>query len=212
MSIKDRYGQRNGVFFIQLKRELTNLKKENLSLTEYYAQMCAIIGEIEVIQPVCGCVCDAQQSMLSRIDQDNMILFVNGLNDWYEAVRNQILLTIPLPTMSKAYSLVLQIEQQNKAYQVTELNAFNLDVKRTKQLKKPFDKKRAQKDKKAMVYYFCKKKGHGRNTCFKLHGVSDFLRICPQRNLCCELIVLMLRFLRKKKKSLATMNLISKIY
>lgn len=98
--------------------------------------MSALIGEIEVIQPVCGFVCDAQQFVLSRIDQDHMIIFVNGLNDCYEAVRNQILLIEPLPIMSKAYFLVRQIEQQNEMYQVTELNVFNLDHKRFDQAKK----------------------------------------------------------------------------
>lgn len=110
-SIKDKYGQRNGVLSSKLKITLTNLKQGSLSLTDYYTKICELIGEIELIQPVCGCICDAQQSVLTMIDQDTMILFINGFNDCYESVRNQVMHIDSLPTMSKAYSLVLQIEQ-----------------------------------------------------------------------------------------------------
>lgn len=92
-----------------------------------------------------------------------MILFVNGLNKRYEDVRNQILLTEPLSTISKAYSLVLQIEHQNEAYQVgTKLNAFNLNNKKDDSAKRPFDKKKNLMDKKIMVCELCKKKREGR--------------------------------------------------
>lgn len=175
-SIKDKYGQKNGVQLSKLKRTMTNLKQGTLTLTEYYTKIYEIIGEIEIIQPVCGCVCDAQQSILNRIDQDNMILFVKGLNDCYEAVRNQILLTDPLPTMSKAYSMVLQIEQQNDAYCSPELSVCNLDSKKYEQTKKATDKKRFQIDKKNMVCDFCKRKGHGRDMCSKLHGVPNWYK------------------------------------
>lgn len=76
--------------------------------------------------------------------------------------------------MSKAYFLLLQIEQQNEAYQVTKLSVFNLNTNKSNQPKWSYDKKKSQLDKKAMVCYFCKKKGHGRDTCFKLHGVPDW--------------------------------------
>lgn len=166
-SVKDKYGQRNGILLSKLKRELTNLKQGQMSLTDYYTQMCELIGEIEIIQPVCGYICDGQQTVLGRTEQDYMILFFNELNDCYETVRNQILLTDLLPTMSKAFSLILQIKQQNEAYQnKSELNVFNLNTKRDESVKKPYDKKRNQADKKYMVCEFCKKMDHGRDTCF----------------------------------------------
>lgn len=115
------------------------------------------------------------------IDQDHVILFINGLNNCYVAVRNQILLTDPPPSMSRAYSLVLQIKQQNEAYQAIELNAFNLDHKGSNQAKKPFDKRRAQTKKRNIVSEYCKKKDHGRDTCFNLHGVPDWFKELPNK-------------------------------
>lgn len=135
-----------------------------------------------MMQPICECICSALQFVLNMIDQDNMILFVNGLNDCYEGVKNQILLTEPLPTLSKVYSFVLQNEQQNEAYQVTEMNAFNLEYKKTEPTKKFFDKKRNQTYKKNMVCECCKKKGHGRDICFKLMVSQIGLEKCPSKN------------------------------
>lgn len=59
-----------------------------------------------------------------------MIQFVNGPNDKYEFVCNQILLMDPLSSMSKAYSLVLQVEQQNESNLSSKLGVFNIDTKR----------------------------------------------------------------------------------
>lgn len=110
-----------------------------------------------------------------------MIPFVNGLNDCYETVRNQELLNDPLPTMSKAYSLVLQIEQQNEAYHVkTELNAFNL-ANKADPSNRVFDKNKKLMDKKNLTCDFCKKQGHARDTYFKLHGVPDWFREMTNR-------------------------------
>lgn len=157
-----------------------------MTLTDYYTKICELIGEIEIIQPVCNCVCDAQQSMLTKIDQDNMILFVNGLNNRYATVRNQILFIDPLPTMSKTYSLVLQIEQQNEAYHAIELSVCVADNKKLDATKKNFDKKKAQAEKQNMICEFYKKKGHGWDICFKLHGVPNwFKEITTKKNQSC---------------------------
>ena len=40
--------------------------------------------------------------------------FLMGLNDTYAAVRSQILLTEPVPSLSKVFSLLLQDEKQRK--------------------------------------------------------------------------------------------------
>lgn len=78
-------------------------------------------------------------------------------------MRNQILPIDPLSTMSKAYTMVLQIELHNEAYQITEMSTLTIDYKRAIQTKK-FDKNKIQLGKKNIQYEFCKKRGHGRDT------------------------------------------------
>lgn len=52
------------------------------------------------------------------------------------------------PTMSKAFALVLQIEQQKGYNLPVEMNALSLEQKIINLPKKPFDKKKAQAEKK----------------------------------------------------------------
>ena len=44
--------------------------------------------------------------------QDSLMQFLNGLNDAYSQVRTQILMMEPIPSIDKAFSLVIQEERQ----------------------------------------------------------------------------------------------------
>lgn len=63
----------------------------------------------------------------------------------------------------------------------TELSVFNLDTKKIEQGKKFFDKKNAHMEKMSITCEFCKKKSHGKDTCFKLHGVLDWYKEIPRK-------------------------------
>lgn len=51
----------------------------------------------------------------------------------------------PIPSMSRAYYLVLQIEQQNEVSHIFEMSVFNLESKKIDLNKKFVDKKKADK-------------------------------------------------------------------
>lgn len=52
--------------------------------------------------------------------------------------------TDTLPSVSRDYSLVLQMEQQNEGnISTTYINVFNLDIKKTNKGKIPFNKKKS---------------------------------------------------------------------
>lgn len=46
------------------------------------------------------------------IEEDELMEFLSGLNEGYEHVINQTLLTETFPNVNKAFSLVLKIERQ----------------------------------------------------------------------------------------------------
>lgn len=78
--------------------------------------------------------------------------------------------------MCKAYALVLQIEQQKECNVVIEMKALNIGVKGEINIRKPFDKKKASTEKKDMICKHCKKRGHGKDTFFKIHGTLEWLK------------------------------------
>ena len=61
----------------------------------------------------CGkCTCGVNDKITSFQHQDSLMQFLNGLNDAYSQVRTQILMMEPIPSIDKAFSLVIQEERQ----------------------------------------------------------------------------------------------------
>ena len=64
---------------------------------------------------VCNCCsCGRIKSVLEIHGQDKVYQFLIGLNDSFSAVRAQILLTDPLPSLHKVFSLIIQEEKQRE--------------------------------------------------------------------------------------------------
>ncbi|KAL1067135.1 hypothetical protein V6Z11_D12G108900 [Gossypium hirsutum] len=88
-----------------------------------------------------------------------------GLNETYNAVRSQILLMDPLPTVNNAYSMLMQEESQRKH------NSSNIGVDSI-----PFSSvQMVQKKRFFGTCDHCKIKGHKRENCYRLVGYpADF--------------------------------------
>ena len=109
------------------------------------------------------------------------------LNDEYEAIRGQILLLEPLPSVNKAYSMIKRVERQRQVTHTTtmsrevaactnkvnvaelgEIDSVNALVARGK-AKKDFKKSRVHK-----FCDHCQKSGHDKDQCFKLIGYPEW--------------------------------------
>lgn len=55
------------------------------------------------------CNCGFVKLMIEIDGDDKLIQFLMGLSDYYDNMRNQILITEPLPSVNKAYSMVLKV-------------------------------------------------------------------------------------------------------
>ncbi|KAL0402463.1 UNVERIFIED_CONTAM: hypothetical protein Slati_4276200 [Sesamum latifolium] len=131
----------------------------------------------------CGrCICDSNKAKTEEIKENQLMQFLMGLSEPYDSIRSQILVLDPLPSVNKAYSMVLRVERQrrvNPEYaDVGDNNAMstrNMEYKfNTGQ--KTFQKRRNILDKKHMICEHCTKPGHNKETCFKLHGVPEWYR------------------------------------
>ncbi|KAF5475550.1 hypothetical protein F2P56_007348 [Juglans regia] len=97
-----------------------------------------------------------------------------GLNDSYDAVRGQIILLSPLPSLDKTFSLILQEERQrqarNTALPTSELSALLAYQN--------FSKK---KDRSDLVCHHCGKVGHTKEKCYKLVGFPPNFKLTKPR-------------------------------
>lgn len=69
--------------------------------------------------------------------------------------------------------MLLQIERQKNSIGHSDLAAYNVDSRRTVNTRKSIDKGKFTVDKRNLVCDYCKRKGHSKESCLKLHGVSE---------------------------------------
>lgn len=106
-----------------------------------------------------------------------------GLDDSYTNIRGQILLMLPMPLVSKAYSMLRQEEKQRETPKPssaipTALNTYKNYSSSTNQPRNnpsPNPQSNTQNDRrsnfrKGVFCAYCKKEGHSKEECFKLLG------------------------------------------
>ncbi|XP_051119610.1 uncharacterized protein LOC127243567 [Andrographis paniculata] len=184
------FGQYNFSLIFQLQKSITTSSQGGDTISAYYTKLCytklqKLWDELTAIDPPTGCSCgkcscDVNKRNAAKLDRDQLIQFLTGLNDAYESLRGQILLMDPLPTMSRAYALLLEVEKQ-KELQISEMEFANqnvnaTEVKKTTLNKRFGDKKRQVQDKRNVTCEYCKRRGHTKDTCFKLHGVPSWYK------------------------------------
>ena len=111
-----------------------------------------------------------------------------GLNDDYKAVRGNILMMNPLPTIGQVHSMLIQEEKQREITSIGQFfgdfaslavevhkpnHAYKGRIERVEgRLENASSKfERAEIAKKFNLFYnYCKKTGHSINKCCRLHG------------------------------------------
>ncbi|KAK0601793.1 hypothetical protein LWI29_027437 [Acer saccharum] len=101
--LRERFSQSNAPRVFEIQRDIAYLRQEQLSVSVYYTRLKGLWDELASYNDA---VLGAQQ------DQQKLMQFLMGLNDSYSAVRGQILLMNPLPSVRQAYSSVSQEEKQ----------------------------------------------------------------------------------------------------
>ncbi|KAL3379982.1 hypothetical protein AABB24_000562 [Solanum stoloniferum] len=108
-----------------------------------------------------------------------------GLNEVYSNIRGNILMLKPLPTTAQAYSLILHEERQKEVHSVLKLTpdsaAFNIAATRTSAQKTSNESRRDYVNNGNFCSY-CKKPGHEKDKCFRLHRFpTNFKFTKPRR-------------------------------
>ncbi|KAK4397130.1 Retrovirus-related Pol polyprotein from transposon RE1 [Sesamum angolense] len=121
-------------------RQIASISQGNMDVVSYYTKLRMLWDELECIDPTPDCDCSSQRTLANKLASNQLMQFLMGLNDSFDAIRNQILVMDPLPVVDKAYSLVLRVESQRQGQMhIKEANtnaallAKNMDVTRDDQ-------------------------------------------------------------------------------
>lgn len=71
------------------------MRQDDTSLTKYYATMKCLCGDIVALEAHCMCNYADKDRVLAQSNRDSLIKCFNGLNEQYDAIRDQIFLLVP---------------------------------------------------------------------------------------------------------------------
>lgn len=164
--LHDRFSRKNAPRIFQLTKLITNLLQHQSSLSSYYTKLKQLWDELASYSTFTPCSCATSFNFNAYQDQERLMQFLMGLNDSYGPVRSQILLMEPLPSVSRAYSFLLQDETQRGLHvssQTTDHAAFSARIQ------KNVTSHPSEVSSNPLFCRYCKKDGHLKENCYKLH-------------------------------------------
>uniref|UniRef100_A0A2N9HUI6 CCHC-type domain-containing protein n=1 Tax=Fagus sylvatica TaxID=28930 RepID=A0A2N9HUI6_FAGSY len=168
--LKERFSQVNGPRLFELDQSIHNLVQDTMSVTTYFTKLKSLWEELSALRTIPICTCGSSKEIIQYQHYQRFIKFLMGLNDSYGPTRSQILLMDPLPSVNRAYALILQEERQRNISHATPLprSAALAAMGRPSQS----NMKLSTRTKEKLKCNHCGREGHTMERCYKLHGYS----------------------------------------
>ncbi|XP_074374746.1 uncharacterized protein LOC141715166 [Apium graveolens] len=114
-----RFAQTNVPKLFNLRKELAYLSQGNLSISAYFTKFRSLHDDLDAISTVprcdCGkCSCNVNAKLDNFSKSAKLSQFLMALGEQYTAIRGHLLLMTPIPSLSAAYSLLMQEENQRE--------------------------------------------------------------------------------------------------
>ncbi|KAM1590652.1 hypothetical protein PS2_034455 [Malus domestica] len=100
------------VQLFHVENEIHDCIQGNMSVSSYFTKLKSLWDERDVLCLIPACNCGTKKEITSYVETQKTMKFLMGLNESYATVRSNTLLLNPLPTVNKAYALVLRHERQ----------------------------------------------------------------------------------------------------
>ncbi|KAF7814260.1 uncharacterized protein G2W53_028229 [Senna tora] len=176
--LETRYGRRCGPQIYHIQRTITTIHQGDDLVSVYYGRLYKSWDELHRLMPRSVCTCGASKKN-DEIDESlKLNQFLMGLNEAYDALRSQILALDPKPSVSKAFSMVAQMEAEREVKMTISSSVTDVGALLVRSSKIDVDQKGSKKkdSKKDRYCEHCNISGHAKDTCFKLHGYPDWYK------------------------------------
>ncbi|KAE8666011.1 Dihydroorotase [Hibiscus syriacus] len=170
--LKERFDKVDGSRIFFLHREIATLSQGDSTVSAYFTRLKLLWDEYHALVPLSACNCEVSQQNSKHIAQQKLLQFLMGLNETYSAIRNQVLIMQPLPSVNQAYSMIVQEEAQRAQLSlVSGVTAMYSNTYAN------YDRRRF-----TGVCDFCKVKGHKRDNCYRLIGFPPDFKFTKKKN------------------------------
>ncbi|XP_024981704.1 uncharacterized protein LOC112518292 [Cynara cardunculus var. scolymus] len=93
-------------------KELNLISQGADYVTTYYTKFKQIWDEFAFVDEMPDCSCTTGEAWLKRMDRQQLVQFLFGLNDSYASTRGSILHRKPTPVLAEAYAILILEKQQ----------------------------------------------------------------------------------------------------
>ncbi|KAF8411070.1 hypothetical protein HHK36_003609 [Tetracentron sinense] len=105
---KDRYSQQNAPHIFYLKKLIATFSQDQLLVAAYFTKLKNLWDELASYNEFSTYSCGALKNITTFYHHEQLMQLLMGLNETFNHVLSQMLLMDPLPSISKAYSLLLK--------------------------------------------------------------------------------------------------------
>lgn len=168
--LKHRFAQADSVRIADLQLEICLLKQELHSATDFFTQLTVLWEELENLSPIplctcpVKCTCDLSKYIAQSKERDFIMRFLTGLNEGFASCKSQILMTDPMPTIDRVFSMVIQFERQNHLLPENDEEQVMINVVDGR---RPSGRGRGYSNK---ICTYCGMSDHTVETCYKKNG------------------------------------------
>ncbi|CAL1354157.1 unnamed protein product [Linum trigynum] len=169
--LKERFSTGNLPRRYKLRRDITNLRQDRLSVATFYSKLKRLWDDWLTLDPparcTCGkCECNVEQRTRSSHEDMRLLDFLIGLDESFSVVRTQLLSMKPTPSLGAAYQMAANDEQQRNLSQDTRpsMDAAAFQGKSDNLPSEP----RTPEGRPWCTH--CEKPGHFKATCYELIG------------------------------------------
>ncbi|KAF7834532.1 uncharacterized protein G2W53_009391 [Senna tora] len=182
--LEERYGVNNAPQMYHLQRYTSSITQGSDQVNTYFNKINRCWDELGRLMPLptctCGkCTCDVNKKIADQDGLVKLMQFLMGLTPNFDVIRTQILNSNLIPSLNKAYAMVISKETQkqvNVSYSSMTEGSSALMAKTFQGKNEGEASKRRDISKKDKFCDHCKGKGHTRDVCFKIYGYPEWFK------------------------------------
>lgn len=111
VDLQDRFDKVNESRIYNLQREIATISQGTFSISVYHSRLKLLWDEYNSMKPSLPGTAGTKE-FIEHLEQQKLFQFLMGLIESYNAIRSQILFQVPSPSVSRAYAMIINEENQ----------------------------------------------------------------------------------------------------
>ncbi|CAM8925879.1 unnamed protein product [Rhodiola kirilowii] len=172
--LQQQFSVGNGPRILQIRSDIAQCRQQGQGVSVYFGKLKKLWDELVTYVPPrscsCGnCTCQISSHLSREREEERLHQFLMGLDDDpFSTLRSNIMAQDPLPTIKRAYALVIQEERHKTVIKSrephTDAVAFAVQQPSTEPSHNNTHK---------LQCTHCGKNGHAVTTCYRIHGYPE---------------------------------------